>query len=331
MLFHQKELLISRIKAGFIKCGEIYIKKPSLEIEYEANELMMEAIDKGGVTDEEMGDYLISEGLWSEEEEKQLNKILPDHIDYWKQKIYESLVRTNEQKKCRKYLQKAREEKDRLYIIRHQFDYFTCEGYGRYVKNLFLVANSSYTKDGKTANIDPNILLRQYHSLLLTEKEMRELSRTNPWVDEWRALGKQGKIFENGLTYEQKTLISWSMLYDNVHESMDCPSDEVINDDDMLDGWLIKQRKERERDKKQKETEGVLSNSKIANAGEVFVMVDTKEDAERITELNSISAENIRKSRLKQVEKKGSVKEQNFADSKREQMMLATQAQRERK
>ena len=44
-------------------------------------------------------------------------------------------------------------------------------------------------------------------------------------------------------------------MYDNIQESMDCPTEDVINDDDMLDGWFIVQNRKREKDKKEKDVD----------------------------------------------------------------------------
>ena len=44
-----------------------------------------------------------------------------------------------------------------------------------------------------------------------------------------------------------KNIVMWSQLYDNVQESMDAPTKDVIKDDDLLDGWLIVQGKKREK------------------------------------------------------------------------------------
>jgi hypothetical protein len=49
-------------------------------------------------------------------------------------------------------------------------------------------------------------------------------------------------------------------MYDNVYESMECPPDEVIKDDDMLDGWFIQQHKDREKKLKEKSTDEKFGN-----------------------------------------------------------------------
>jgi len=76
-------------------------------------------------------------------------------------------------------------------------------------------------------------------------------------------------------------------MYDNVHESSESPHEKVIEDDDCLDGWFIAQRRKYEKDKKQREIDDMISNPKIANSQEVFVMAGDGKEAEDIYGLNN--------------------------------------------
>ena len=96
------------------------------------------------------------------------------------------------------------------------------------------------------------------------------------------------------------------MLYDNVYESTERPHEDIIQDDDMLDGWLITQRKEREKEQNKKVGEEKMGqNAKIQGADEVFIMTDNADDAKKITDMNSVYGEKIIKSRMKALEEKG--------------------------
>tara|TARA_R100001377_G_scaffold59734_1_gene36058 strand:+ start:113 stop:466 length:354 start_codon:yes stop_codon:yes gene_type:complete len=68
---------------------------------------------------------------------------------------------------------------------------------------------------------------------------------------------------------------------------MDCPSEKVIEDDDCLDGWFIVQQRKRDKDKKQQEVDGMITNPKIANSQEVFVVARDNEAAQEIYDLNN--------------------------------------------
>ena len=108
-------------------------------------------------------------------------------------------------------------------------------------------------------------------------------------------------------------------MYDNIAESPDSPSEDVLEDDDMLDGWLLIQRREREKDKKEKSVESVIGNQKISGADEVFVAAKSQEDIDRINQLNDMQAAIVREQRLSQIKSSdGGVKHQDLDDVKQD-------------
>ena len=114
-------------------------------------------------------------------------------------------------------------------------------------------------------------------------------------------------------------------MYDRIHESPDCPSEGVLDDDDMLDGWLLVQRKKREADQKKQEVEGAV-NTKIANADEIYVKVESYEDAKKIDLLNPSHVNRTKRQRLQQLKEKGVIKEQEFKDVQLKRSMEMRQA-----
>ena len=50
-------------------------------------------------------------------------------------------------------------------------------------------------------------------------------------------------------------MVSFSRMYDGAYGSPECPPDKVIEDDDMFDGWLIDQRRTREKEQSVKRAE----------------------------------------------------------------------------
>ena len=94
------------------------------------------------------------------------------------------------------------------------------------------------------------------------------------------------RLFQNlpdrEMTFDQRNICVWSRMYDNVQESHECPSEDVLNDDDLLDGWFIIQRKKQEHDKLVSEVEGMTNNEKIANSEEILYCQITEK---RLTEL----------------------------------------------
>ena len=109
-------------------------------------------------------------------------------------------------------------------------------------------------------------------------------------------------------------MIVWSKMYDSVQESMDCPSDDVVGDDDMLDGWFILQKKKRDQEKVQSEIDQSTHNSKIANSDEIFVMADSQKDANKINDSNTHHVQHIKKQRMAVIKQKGTATDLDFQD-----------------
>ena len=88
---------------------------------------------------------------------------------------------------------------------------------------------------------------------------------------------------------------------------------DFIKDNDLLDGWLIKQRKEREQQKREKEAEKY-----DMDADEVFIPAHTNEDISNIQDLNDPTTKAIARSRHQQISEQESVDHANLRDVKRD-------------
>jgi hypothetical protein len=100
-------------------------------------------------------------------------------------------------------------------------------------------------------------------------------------------------------TDEQRALVNWSLLYDNVYQHPECPADAVVEDDDLLDGWLIDQRRDREA----KATGGggrvqLVGNEKIRGSQEVYLVAETPADARKVVDLNDEFGRAVQKQRF---------------------------------
>jgi hypothetical protein len=97
---------------------------------------------------------------------------------------------------------------------------------------------------------------------------------------------------------------------------MECPPDEVFEDDDMFDGWLIDQRRERDKDQKQKQVDKV--GNVPDSAQEVFVFAPTREDADKVYDLNTPDARVKIQQRQKFIENNESVEAKDLPDTRLE-------------
>lgn len=331
MDYNQRERLVNRIISGQIRLEfnntTHVINNITPQIKYEASEIYYESLSRASFyevfTEKELHFFLLKNQLWSVDKQAKLDA-LPKTIEDLKLEIYNAANKSNSRKQFREQLNTSLDEYGKLYNELHLFDYLSCVGFADYNKSKFILA--------KSLNVDLNLItdskfdsfMHKYSSIKLGEKEYRELARTEPWRTYW-VLSKHQPLFSYSVSEyseEQKQLCFWSKMYDNIYESSACPHDSIIEDDDMLDGWLIKQRKEREQDMLKKQGDDMISNNpKLKNAGEIFVMCETMEDAEKIDSLNDAYAKMVKKQRLLSIAEKGELKECDLPDVKMELMM----------
>ena len=137
-------------------------------------------------------------------------------------------------------------------------------------------------------------------------------------------------LFQNSskqeLSFDQRNICIWSRMYDNAQESMECPGDEVIDDDDLLDGWFIIQRKKQEKEKLQSEVANMTNNEKITNSEEVYIFTDSAEEAERINDANSLHMQILKKQRIAQVKAAGGeIQDQYLQDKQLELRQMSNE------
>lgn len=315
-----------------------YVAQATPEQRAEAHEIYLEMMQRTRfdemLTDEQMCQQLLDNNLWTAEQQKALDDG-PKVLEQLKVQLYQAhqKFRSKHVRLIRKQLDKTRKGLNKLYNMRHQNDVGTCEGLAEIAKVEHLVycgASNVPTNPRLLDNSDElKKVVAQFLAARVPEIVVREIARTEPWRGIWSVGKAEGSVLGTPaimVTEDQKTLVVWSRIYDSVYESMDCPGETIINDDDMLDGWLTVQHRKREAERKKKE--GETHASKVGNAQEVFIPAETIEDAQRIDALNSQQAKLLKAQRSKALEEKGVLPEQYMPDS---QIKLRRQALAEAK
>ncbi len=166
-----------------------------------------------------------------------------------------------------------------------------------------------------------HLLSHSFFDKRITESTLRELARTDPWRNMWIAASKTGSLFDvpmSQITDLQRGLVTWSLIYDNAYESMECPSDDVINNDVLFDAWLENQSNKRKSDRNKQ-------SAINSGAQEIGIPVDSVEDAKKVYELNSSRAKGILNERNRTIDKHGTVSVGNLPDQKRNIQMRLNQ------
>ena len=326
---HEREFFIALIRSGLIIVKNdkkrFKIIPPTFDQILESCEIYDQAYEtaiiEGMMTEEENQQWMLETGLWSRNDDKKIEGLKED-IEKLKLEIYNNRSNNNVRETIRAYIRAG--EKQLIEQVHKKNQYFqnTCEGYASSEKTSWLIQNTTYYQNKLYDFEDVNLIyfISEWHSSILSDKVIRELSRTEPWKSLWMVRQNSSiKLFNNPenteLNHNQKNIIIWSQMYDSLQESMDCPSKDVIEDDDLLDGWFIHQHKKREKEQAEREFEEQTSNSKIKNAGEIFVMTKSDEQRDKINKLNNPMVQSIKKQREAQIRaSKGEVDNSKLSD-----------------
>lgn len=340
MNFRERDFLISRVTAGYLRYrhndSQYFIHMPNADLEYAAKEIYLieygKAKESGVFTDEDVYNLLVKDNVWNEENEKMLKEELPRHIEIFQKSMYEaySNYRSKTLEKQRKYLQRAREEILKLSAVRHKYDAYTCNAHAAAASLTYCIYHSltdMFKKPCQWEDIELTKAVEYYNNNSLAPQTIRSLSNSSPWITIWSCAKSNGQVFNRygaELTSEQRMLIMWSRMYDNINESPDSPGQEVIEDDDLLDGWMMIQRERRKQEDSESDEDGISDS--IGRHDEIYQIAETQEDASKIYSKNGPMAKSIVSQRLKLVEEKGTVKHGAMPDIKQRAMMFANQA-----
>jgi hypothetical protein len=331
----KRELLLYRIFSGFVRFhidDTVYIfKSPTAEDRYLAQEIYEEEVKSNRYenwhTKKTILKFLQQQQIFTEEDEEKLDK-MEDDIEDLKHKLFTSMLNTEKSNFIRLTLQRTREYMSGLIAAKTCLDHTTVEGYASLLKTQFLTRRCLYHEDGRDLQGCSSEFLEKSMSQIaiktIGQAELRELARTEPWRGYWGASNKQG-IFEGlpiNYNEDQRSLVLYSKMYDGAYEHPECPDDEVINDDDLFDGWMIHQRKQRENTKTKKSIESSI-NEKQRNAEELYVFAPSTKDANKINDLNTPEAKARRKRRDLLLRRKGELREAELPDKKQEIIMQA--------
>lgn len=328
---------IQRILAGTTRCklgngSTFLLQNPSKFHKYIAEEIYDEvyndAIKEGIKSQAELNNLMYEKGNWTYDEEVLLSQ-LPKSIDDLKIQMFENIFRESEVNECRKILYAAKEDLARLQDKKSEMYHACAEGQASIEKNKYIIANSLYNIDGSRFltndeayfALDSEFLeevIYIYKTNRLNEEQIRQIAKHSSWRFVW-SLKKYGNFSSTpiiDMSDEQMSLFSWSLLYDGIYEHSDCPSDEIIKDDDILDGWMLVQKRKREGEKAENDSQDVIKNEKIRDSQEIFIVATSQKDIERIKNLNSLEGDIAKEQRLRYVAKKGKVLEAEMPDSK---------------
>ena len=267
--------------------------------------------------------------IWDDGSENNMKEITKT-IEDLKIELFDSFFNPTEHKKIREQLRMAEKKHIDMLQRKHTLDYITLEGYADFVKQRFIMSHTTYNLDGtrlwssyNEANpFTLDKLVLWMNSNRITPEEFRVVSRSEPWKTMWST--SKDTLFSEGLTEDQQMLVMYSKMYDGAYDHPECPPDDVIEDDDMFDGWMIKNRRKSEKSR----MESLLNNKhsgnkhskhtdRMANAHDVFLPAKSSEEAKAIDKMNDAESSIIKKQREVMIRKRGKVNEAELPDQQR--------------
>jgi hypothetical protein len=345
MKHHEREFFIGMIRSGKThieyKDLVLVIKPLTIDQNFESSLVYDRAYKQAMVdeimTEDDISDWMLNNGLWTSVDDKKTEGFKKD-LDKLKIEIFHSRNDKKLRERIRLYIRAGEKQLSNHLKEKNTFYQNTCEAYALSEKISWIIKNTTYLNnklyDFKTISL--SYVIDEWHSSVLSESIIRELAREEPWKSLWSIRENAGvKLFATSeseeITTNQKHLIIWSQIYDNIQESMECPTEDVIKDDDLLDGWFLIQSQKREKERLEKDFESHNKNEKIKNSEEVYIVAtpDDPDSIARIDSMNDNHAKAIKKQRLDVINQKGGfARQHDFVDEKRKMQMQITNMMR---
>ncbi|HEY9703710.1 MAG TPA: hypothetical protein V6C58_14780 [Allocoleopsis sp.] len=275
----RRDVLLYRILSGRLEYNDEYIREPTRKIKEKGARIYYETIKDctDVLTDRDIFLFLVYTKQWSFDEEKKLER-LPKEIENLKVDYFKNFNNPSIRRSVKIELDYKKHLYKDYYSRRNKHKNLTAEGIASgamWFEMIRLMYNGS----------DILGAINYYHSNVIREEDLRDIAQSDIWLSYFTA-GKNlfGKRIID-LTEDQRRLIMWSNIYRNTRSDSECPNDNVFEDHDAFDGYLLLEQRKKKNEKK---IEQLAVNHK--NAQNIYVMVNNDDDFHEINSLNTPEA-----------------------------------------
>ena len=306
---------------------------PSTQDKYEAVEHGLQYIsdnkyDLSWPSDQQIEMWLNKDRIWYKDKADYLEK-QEKYLDATKVMLYKEYINVSKRKNFKREIKNIKDTINQLLMDKHSFDYLTLQHAAENIKNEYLITKSIVNPINNTylfdiQHIDTKLMQAMTSLMLknnLSATRLREIAKSNIWHSYYS--GPESTFINNSILQndDQRNLVKLSKMYDSVRSHPEAPGDDIIEDDDALDGWFIDQREKSEKDKKKNDILARLGgNKKLGDSGEIFVMAETDAEAREIQSLNDDETrKNVRKAEAI-TKQKGSVSWTDFEHVRQEKL-----------
>ncbi len=348
----EKERLISRISWGYIPATVItssgniislLLRPPTLREKAQSASVYSSeskrAVTIGLLYKEEALKNLIAAGQWDNKSELEIEGLYKD-IHTIRRGLLDFLFNTTKLEKTRSLLRRAEKALIERLEKKHILLQNSAEAHAEICQQRYLIGQITETEEGKRFwhttqefnDCPNNTLIIQLCEIFFQRSRVsiasiRELARSQQWRAYWEIAKNTNDLFDNSVSswsFNQRELAYWSTIYDSVYEAYERPSKEIVDDDDLLDSWFIRQGEKIEG----KTQKGIISKPNKPGRNEEFIMAD-EDGAKRIYNMNDPGSRAKIKARQKLLAKRGSILEQDMPDSQMEIRQQLVDKQRE--
>ena len=291
------------------------IRRPTSDILYRAQLVYENILSKHKFNDwmgeNECINHLVNIGKWTLAGDQKMGEI-EKFIEDQKVLLYQSAIQADKVRPIRKQLLQAKQFLNKLHEVKYSLHSFTLRGFAQFAQQQYILGKTIYQEEQWLTDMSLKLLDQikiKMCDFIVSSAEFRELARTDPWRSYWGMTDNPFSSHVVDLDHDKRTLMTYSKMYDNIYENPDCPSEQVINDDDMLDGWMIVQRRERQEKKQEKQSDNVVGNlsAKYQNSNEIFLPAQSKEQIGQVDKMNTVKSKMVRKQRQQMIDKQGRV------------------------
>ena len=285
-------------------------------------------------------EHYIVLGRWNPEIDLEIQGI-QDDIRKMTKGLLDYIFQTDKLEKIRLTIRNAEKALMERTIKRHELTQSSAEAHALTIQQRFVISqittnvdNNRYWstvksfEDERDTDLVNRLVAVFYEGSMISVKNIRNIARNHPWRGIWMSGKTSDNLFNCCVSERSKAqadLCYWSRIYDNVFEAFERPIQQIIDDDDLLDSWFLRQADQIDK----KSRESLMPKSKSSTSSkpgrqEQFVLTSS-EGAKQIYDMNDNLTRAKLKSKQQLIKKHKKIKEQKMPDSQLEMRQLAVQ------
>lgn len=287
---------IYRLLSGkaFLKIDDKFIiyTPPGVDLLHRAEffyeEKYYEGLASNFITLEDSYDLASTKNMITKDELAEIEK-LPEKIDDIKVDYFFAYQQKSEysMKILKKTIDALRKKLNKLLNKKNTYYTITADHWADYNTKLWMTAQLIYDENMNKISTDSFVFVNKVYNNLeqIPSHYYRKIARHQEWSLYW---GCKENIFHTKdlLNEEQLTIINTAKMFDAIQQNPNCPDKEVLDDSDLLDGWLINNSRKREGDIAKRDIDKQLDRAGV-KGGNIFVLAKDAEDAKRINNMNN--------------------------------------------